>query len=87
MRVFALLGVFFVTGCGTFTSMEELERQAMLSGDWSAVEARERILARREARFGHQCPVGQVSYCESYVGEMNCKCITNDSMRDVLAAF
>ncbi len=87
MRVLVLLGAMLVAGCGSFASMEELEREAMLTGDWSAVEQRERVLARREEREGLSCPQGHVSYCERYVGSTNCKCITNDTMRDVLAAF
>ena len=85
--VVAMLGVLILSGCGTFKSMEELESEAMLTGDWSLVEQRERILARREQERGLQCPTGQVSYCERIVGRSDCKCISNDAMRDVLAAF
>ena len=83
----AMLGVMLLSGCSSFTSMEELERQAMLTGDWSAVEQRERILAKREEERGLQCPTGHVSYCERYVGRTNCRCITNDAMRGVLASY
>ncbi len=83
----AMLGVLALSGCSSFKSMEELEREAMLTGDWSAVEQRERILARREEERGLQCPSGQVSYCERVVGRADCQCISNDAMRDVLAAF
>ena len=91
MRVLAIIvaatGMLLMSGCASFQSMEELERQAMLTGDWSAVEQRERILARREEERGLQCPSGHVSYCEKYVGRTECRCISNDAMRDVLAAF
>ncbi len=87
MRVLVILGVMLVAGCGSFASMEELEREAMLTGDWSAVEQRERIIARREEQQGLNCPSGYVSYCERIVGQTKCMCITNDTMRDVLAAF
>ncbi len=91
MRVLAIfvaaMGMLLLSGCGTFQSMEELERQAMLTGDWSAVEQRERILAQREQQRGLECPSGHVSYCEKYVGRSECRCISNDAMRDVLAAF
>ncbi len=91
MRVLAIfvaaLAVLLLSGCGSLQSMEELERQAMLTGDWSAVEQRERILARREEQRGLQCPSGHVSYCERTVGRADCRCISNEAMRDVLAAF
>lgn len=91
MRVLAIFAAAFgaltLSACGSFQSMEELERQAMLTGDWSAVEQRERVLARREQQRGQQCPSGYVSYCQKYVGRSECRCISNDAMRDVLAAF
>ncbi len=91
MRVLAIfltaLGVLLLSGCSSLASMEELERQAMLTGDWSAVEQRERILARREAERGLQCQSGEISFCEKYVGRTECICINNDEMRDVLAAY
>lgn len=83
----AMLGVMVLSGCSSLKSMEELERHAMLTGDWTAVEQRERILERRAVQRGLQCPAGYVSYCERIVGRAECTCITNDAMRDVLAAF
>lgn len=85
MRVLVLMGALFLGGCGSFATMEELEQQAALTGDWSAVEQRERIIARREAKKGPTCGQGQVAYCQSYVGTMNCRCISTGAMRDVLA--
>lgn len=87
MKVLAIIGVLFLTGCGSFTSLEDLEHQAMLTGDWSAVEERERVIARRKERAGIQCPSGYVSYCQRNVGSNDCQCIDNDVMRDVLASF
>lgn len=85
MRVWVLVGVLCLSGCGTLTTLEELEQQAMLTGDWSAVEEREKILARRDARRGLQCPSGLVAFCESRMGEHRCTCIDNDAVRDLFA--
>lgn len=85
MKVLVLLGAIFLTGCGSMQSLEELERQAFVTGDWSAVEQRERIIARREARKGVQCPSGQVSYCEKHVGQARCGCIDHEELRSALA--
>ena len=86
MRVLVLLGALVLGGCGSFSTMVELEHQAMLTGDWSAVEQRERIIARRKAKQGPTCGSGQISYCESYVGTMHCRCVGSGAVRDVLAA-
>ncbi len=85
MKVFVLLGVFFLTGCGAVPSLEQLEEQAFLTGDWSAVEERERIIARRDARRGPQCPAGMIAYCENRIGQKRCGCIDNDEIRALLS--
>jgi hypothetical protein len=77
----ALALTALLSGCGTLTSMEELERQAMITGDWSDVERRERILARRDARSGPQCPDGQIAFCETSASVNRCECIAPSVMR------
>ena len=76
-----LVSLTLLSGCGTLTSMEELERQAMITGDWSDVERRERILARRDARSGPQCPEGQVAFCEQYANVNRCECMSTSVLR------
>ena len=66
-------------------SLEQLERQAFLTGDWSAVEQRERLIARREARKGVQCPSGQVSYCEKRGALSRCGCVDHEELSSALA--
>ncbi len=72
-------------GCAAGPSLEELEHQAMLSGDWSAVEKRERLIREREARRGPQCDSGYVAYCERRFGDTRCVCVSNDALGDVFA--
>lgn len=85
MRVLVILGAMFLGGCGSFASIEELESQALLTGDWSEVEKREWIIARREARRGIQCPAGYISYCDQRIGNNECTCVDNDVISDVFA--
>ena len=80
-----LLALCFVIGCAPVKSLEQLEAEASVSGDWSAVEKRERILARRAATTGPSCPEGYVSYCERFGGFERCGCVTRTSMREMLA--
>lgn len=85
MKVLVLLGVIFLTGCGSTATLEQLEDQAFLTGDWSAVERRERIIAKREARKAPQCPAGLVSYCEIRVGQRRCACVDREELTAVLS--
>ena len=86
MKVLVLLGVLFLTGCASMQTLEQLEQQAFLTGDWSAVEQRHRIIAKREARRGLQCPTGTMAYCEKRSGQVDrCGCVNSDQMRELLS--
>ena len=67
--------------------MEQLENEAMLTGDWSAVEEREKAIARKAERDGVKlnCPVGYITFCQSYTGQDRCGCVSRRSMQDVFA--
>ncbi len=75
-----------LAGCSTATPMEELERQALITGDWIAVEKRQRMIARREARNGPQCPAGQMAYCEQVAAVNRCTCVARTAFRDAFAS-
>ena len=79
-----LVCALLVTGCAPVQSLEDLEDEAVLSGDWSLVEAREALLAKRDRRRPSQCGSRQVSYCIKAVGEYRCACV---SRVDVLAGI
>ena len=75
MKIATVFVLFFLVGCAARPTLDELETQAFATGDWSAVESRERSDARRAARFGNQCPSGYTSYCENHYGSKECACI------------
>lgn len=85
MKVLMLLGVIFLTGCVSMPTLEELEAQAFLSGDWSAVEKREKLVAERHLIRGPQCPAGMMAYCEQRLGQKRCACVSNSDMRALLS--
>jgi len=72
------LALVLLSGCGSFTPLEQLEAEALLTGDWSAVEKRERIIQKRKARAGIQCPSGFIGLCEPYMGANRCSCVQSD---------
>lgn len=84
MKGMVLLVLILLGGCGTYTSLEQLEATAMLTGDWSEVEKRERIIAKRKLRAGTQCPSGMVNVCQAGVVRNGCTCIRSDVVRTLL---
>ncbi len=84
MKIATVFILFFLVGCAARPTLDELETQAFATGDWSAVEARERSIARRAARFGNQCPSGYISYCESHYGSTECTCLRRNSFQMTL---
>ena len=85
MRMTILAALLLLAGCGAMTPMEELEHQAFLSGDWSAVEARERTQLRQSMRRGLQCPKGYMGYCEVVFASESCACVERVAVRAMLS--
>ena len=84
MRILGVFALLLLGGCVTAPSMQELESQAMLTGNWLEVEKRERALARRRAQRGPQCPPAYISYCENNYGDLQCGCLQQDAARIVM---
>ena len=82
-----LILVVILGGCAGAPSLEQLEDQAMLSGDWSQVEKRERIIERRKARERSDCRRGFVSLCDKRIGEVRCMCVNRSDLRDVFSTL
>ena len=80
-----VIALVLLSGCGAFTSLEQLEAEAMLTGDWSAVEMRERQIARRNLHSTMQCPPGEIGYCEADFGKNNCTCVDQDRLNAFLS--
>jgi len=85
MKILIVFALVILTGCATGPSMEELETQAFISGDWSAVEKRERAVARRQLRAGPQCPNDYIALCTERFGDKVCSCVDRDFMRSFMS--
>jgi len=81
IKILGVCAILFAAGCSVAPTMEELETQAMLTGDWGAVEKRERAVARRMAQAPVQCPNGYTAICEIRFAQRNCACAESDSFR------
>ncbi len=77
MKIANLIVLCFLVGCAARPSLEQLEKEAMASGDWSAVEQREENMRSYDPNNGNACPAGQHKVCyENPAGE-NCRCRSN----------
>ena len=79
-----VLAFCLLEGCGTYHTLEELEQEAMLTGDWSQVERRERKIAERAIKKRHSCPGGRARLCQSSGAIHRCGCVSTDDLRLML---
>lgn len=84
MKGILLFSLILLGGCESLIPLERLEEQALLTGDWSAVEQRERIIAKRKARSHPSCPPGSMAYCEAGIGKQRCSCVNAEVVRSFL---
>lgn len=75
----SLLGTI---GCSSRPTMQELEKEAMATGDWSKVEKREamdRKMGRVDSRL--QCPTGEALVCSQKGKREECVCVNSNDIR------
>ena len=73
-----------LVGCAPYQTLEELELAALESGDWSAVEQRERQMKKRQERRGASCGAGKILVCENRGRDKLCFCSSDDDVRALL---
>ena len=65
----------FIAGCAGQTTVEELEDKAVVTGNWSKVEERERLLQQQDKKFGPDCPNGLTTLCYEVGLSVRCGCV------------
>lgn len=85
MRILGLVALCFLVGCASRPSIEELEAEAVASGDWAAVEKRERLLQRRDPGTGSICPAGYVFFCYDHLFGERCECVPSQALRGYIS--
>lgn len=75
MRVLWVIAVCLLAACADRPTLEELENEALVSGDWSAVEERERKILRRKGESGLNCPDGAMTLCYDFSADEHCMCV------------
>ena len=84
MKIVGVFTILLLAGCAAGPTLQELENQAMLTGNWAEVEKRERAIARRQPFAGMECPAGYILYCEDRFGDMSCGCLERGGYRLIL---
>ena len=73
----SLLGLIVLVGCASRPTLDELEVEAMKTGDWSAVENRERMNARMRVTQDQKCPAHYAVSCKINGAHEDCVCQPN----------
>ena len=80
-----LICISFLSGCATAVPMAELEAEALRSGDWSEVEKRERLIAKRKRSDYKRCRRGATNVCVVRGGDRVCQCVDRASVHGILS--
>jgi len=70
-----LASLLWLTGCSSTTSLEDLETEAMISGDWSEVERRERQMRQQKLTAEFDCKTGMTLVCVDKGSGEECTCL------------
>jgi hypothetical protein len=84
--IITVLALISLAGCAGFVPMEELESRAFVTGDWSLVEQRERLIERRKLRSYMQCAPGYIGYCQEDFGRKGCSCVVSAVVNEFLVS-
>ncbi len=79
MKLILISVLLILAGCASGPTFEELQAEALITGDWSEVERREALKERRRQRQGPQCPSGYFSYCTQQLSLMRCTCVASNA--------
>jgi len=81
MKTLAIAALIFLVGCAGRPTLEQLESEASISGDWTAVEDRERMNERMRVNVEPDCPEGQYLLCRQKGEQELCSCEFTRSAR------
>ena len=75
MNIVILLTLLIVVGCAPRPTLEQLEDEASVTGDWVAVEHREELIKKHLEATAPGCPVGQRKKCVEEQSGIQCDCL------------
>jgi hypothetical protein len=75
MKFIILVTLVIVVGCAPRPTLEQLEDEANVTGDWAAVEHREELVKKHLEATAPGCPVGQSEKCVEEQTGIQCYCL------------
>ena len=75
MKLLSIVVLCLLAGCASKPSLEELEAEASITGDWSAVENRERMNRRMGVQDERKCEAGFMLMCSKRSAKEICSCV------------
>ncbi len=81
MKFVILFTLVIVVGCAPSPTLEELEKEALITGDWTAVEWREERIKNRLELSAPGCPIGQSKNCIEEQSGIQCYCVSSADER------
>lgn len=87
MKGLIVIAAALLVGCAPAKTLEELEFAALESGDWSAVEERERNIERRKKLRSVSCGSDSVPVCNERARGTVCKCWSQQDLEEWMSAL
>ncbi len=81
MKFVILFTLVIVVGCAPRPTLEQLEDEAMATGEWTTVERREEVTKKRLEATAPGCPVGQSKHCIEEQSGIQCYCLSSADER------
>jgi hypothetical protein len=80
MKIPGILLLVFLVGCSSQPSLDELEAEALETGNWTAVEEREKLLRRTGRLPKMNCREGTMLMCVDDTGKETCECLSQSAI-------
>jgi hypothetical protein len=75
MKLVSVIILCLLAACAAKPTMEELEAEASITGDWSKVEKREKMNRRMGVLDERQCESGYMLMCSKRSAKEICSCV------------
>jgi hypothetical protein len=82
MKIVGIIIFCLLVGCAARSPLEELEAEAMATGDWAAVEERERMDERwGVVKTDSACRGDKIELCQKKSAQEICDCVSPHDLR------
>ncbi len=82
MKILIVVALCLLAGCAARTPLAELEEEALMTGDWSAVEKHKKMDRKLNRVLSElQCPNGLALFCHAQGEKEICDCVSPRELR------